>query len=93
MELKPVFNDPNPGALLSHVGELTRQTATEHGEILSRLLDQIQPVDFEAEANPNNAENFKLSNKHYYVLSIEQVLQTAISNRWGLESISPSVSG
>jgi len=62
----------------------THTKVTPHTEILSQLLKQFEPLDFEAIANPHNAENFKLSNKHYTVLSIENVLQIAENKRWGL---------
>ncbi len=70
--------------ILNHVQEITNTTATPHDEILSQLLEQFEPLDFEAMANPHSAENFKLTNKHYTVLSIENVLRKAENNRWGL---------
>ncbi|MDB4104814.1 phage/plasmid primase, P4 family [Salibacteraceae bacterium] len=73
-----------PETLLNHVQELTKKSATPHAEILDQLLEQFEPFDFEEIANPNNAENFKLTNKHYTVLSVENVLQIAENNRWGL---------
>ena len=85
ISLNPQFEDlQKPETLLNHVNELTKTKATSHTEILSQLLDQFKPLDFEDIANPNNAENFKLTNKHYTVLSIENVLQIAENNRWGL---------
>jgi len=55
-----------------------------HNEVLTELILQLQPLDFEALANPNNAEDFKLNNKHYLVLSIEHILDVAKNNNWGL---------
>jgi putative DNA primase/helicase len=57
---------------------------TPHTEILNQLIEQIEPLDFEILANPHNAENFKLNTKHFLVLSIENTLQIAEKNRWGL---------
>lgn len=55
-----------------------------HGEVLAELLQQVQRVDFEAEANPNNADNFRLSRNHYVILTIEKILKLAEVNKWGL---------
>ncbi len=90
VELLPKFEDlEQPETLVKHVQELTKTTATPHAEILSQLLEQLEEFDFETEANPHNAEHFKLSNKHYLVLSIEHVLEVAEKNRWGLCKKSP----
>ena len=56
----------------------------QHNELLAALLRQVGEVNFMAEANPNNADNFKLSRKHYVVLTIEKILQLAEANKWGL---------
>jgi putative DNA primase/helicase len=85
VKLNPQFDDLNqPKTLLNHVQELTKTTPTPHAEILSQLIEQFELLDFEALANPHNAENFKLNNKHYLVLAIENVLKVAENNRWGL---------
>jgi putative DNA primase/helicase len=63
---------------------LVKSEATPHAEILHQLIEQFEPLDFEALANPHNAENFKLNTKHFLVLSIENALQVAEKNRWGL---------
>ena len=85
IKINPQFEDlQQPETLLNHVQEITETKATPHAEILSQLLEQFESLDFEAMANPHNAENFKLSNKHYTVLSIENVLLMAENNRWGL---------
>jgi putative DNA primase/helicase len=57
---------------------------TPHIKILEQLLEQFKPLDFEALVNPNDDDNFKLSSKHFLVLSIENALRLAESNRWGL---------
>lgn len=63
---------------------LTRSEATPHAEILHHLIEQFEPLDFEALANTHNFENFKLNTKHYRILSIKNVSKTATQNRWGL---------
>lgn len=63
---------------------LKKSEATPHAEILHQLIEQFEPLDFIALANPDNAEQFKLNTKHYLVLSIENTLHFAEINRWGL---------
>lgn len=58
--------------------------AMPHVKILRQLIEQIEPLDFETLANPQNTEDFKLNTKHYLILSIENVLQFAETNSWGL---------
>ena len=85
IKINPKFEDlQQPETIKSHVQELTKNEAMPHDQILRQLLEQFEPLDFEAIANPYDAENFKLSNKHYTVLSIENVLQIAEDHRWGL---------
>jgi len=63
---------------------LKKSKATPHAEILPQLIEQFEPLDFEALVNSHNVEKFKLNAKHFLVLSIENVLQVAEKNRWGL---------
>lgn len=63
---------------------LKKSEATPHAEILHQLIEQFEALDFEALANLHNEENFKLNTKHFLVLSIENALQLAEKNRWGL---------
>ena len=85
ISLNPKFESlQHPDILLNHVKELTKSKATAHNEILNQLIEQFEPLDFEEMANPKKVENFKLSYKHYTVLSVENALQVADKNRWGL---------
>lgn len=87
MKLNPVFDDlNNPATILNHIEQLKAKTevSTPHAEILQQLIDQFEALDFEALANPHNSENFKLNTKHFLVLSVENTLQLAEKNRWGL---------
>ena len=57
MELKkinPQFEDLHkPETFLNHIEELQKESeATPHAEILERLLNEIEPIDFEAIAFP-----------------------------------------
>ena len=54
-----------------------------HKEILSRLLERINRIDFRKEAGFTDG-NEKLSKKHYLVCCIEQILSIAQSNNWGI---------
>lgn len=85
IKINPKFEDlQNPDAIINHVKELTKTKATPHAEILNQLIEQFEPLDFEEIANPKKIENFKLSYKHYTVLIVENALQVASKNRWGL---------
>jgi putative DNA primase/helicase len=110
MNISPVFDDlDNPTTILNHVEQLKGKSeiATPHAEILQKLVEQFEPLDFEALAFPQVKElrkklekaapgseqakdiqrqlnSLKLNAKHYLVLSIENVLQLAKKNRWGL---------
>ena len=84
-KLNPKFDElTEPKVFVNHVEELTQLKATPHAEILSELLEQFEPVNFEADANPNSKDNFKLSQKHFLVLAIENVIHVAEKHQWGL---------
>ena len=85
IKINPQFDSlENPKTLLNHVQELTKTTATPHDKILNQLLEQFEPLDFEAMANTYNVKNFKVTRIHYYVLSIKNLLQVARDNHWDL---------
>ncbi|MFT4803633.1 MAG: putative DNA primase/helicase [Psychroserpens sp.] len=85
IKLNPKFDDlQKPQTLMKHVQELTKTSSTPHAEILGELENHFELLDFEAMANPHDVETFKLSNKHYTVLSIENVLLVAENRKWGL---------
>lgn len=80
-KLNPKFDAE---VIINHVQELTKTKATPHEKILKQLIEQFVPLDFEALANPHGIENFKVTDKHYLVLSIENALHLAEKNNWGL---------
>ena len=83
--LNPQFESlEEPGTIIRHINELTDSKEVKHNNILSKLLKQFNKVDFERIANPSVHDNFKLTNKHYSIISIDTVLNTARSNNWGL---------
>ena len=55
MKLNPVFDDlNNPATMISHFEQLKSKSkaATPHAEILQQLIEQFEPLDFEALAFP-----------------------------------------
>lgn len=79
------LNPLNTNEIQKHVESLkSKNEATPHAKIFNQLLNEFQTVDFEKIANPKEHEDFKLGNKHYSVISIEEVLKLAEKNRWGL---------
>ncbi len=126
MIINPVFDElDKPETLINHVKQLARHDEpTAHADILHRLIEQVEPLDFLALAfpqaeglresltelnamvtNPDGGyksgkehqssweqikelqaklDKLKLSQKHFLILSIENVLQLAEKNRWGL---------
>jgi putative DNA primase/helicase len=89
MELNPKFDLNKFGIGADDIQNeakkhLAINEATPHTEILHQLITQFKPLDFDLLANPNNSENFKLTTKHLLVLSVENTLQLAELNRWGL---------
>ncbi len=63
---------------------INNKKATPHNEILSQLIEQFEPIDFEAIANPQKAPDFEIKGKHYVILSIENAVKVAKKNNWGL---------
>ncbi len=57
--------------------------SVKHKEILRLLLDQIEKIDFREHAGLEN-ENEKVGKKHFLVCSIEQILNIAQQNNWGI---------
>lgn len=87
IKINPVFDDlNNPVTIINHVEELKGkiEEATPHAEIFNKLINEFNKVDFEKIANPEGFEDFKLGNKHYSVISIDEVLKLAEKNHWGL---------
>lgn len=95
--------------LHKEIEELRSTEVVPHSQILNNLIDQIQPIDFEALAFPQfnklRAEletidpqkqkerakeirrqltKVKVSTKQYRILSIKEIIKTAVRNNWGL---------
>jgi putative DNA primase/helicase len=83
--LNPEFESlEEPNTIIKHIAKLTEKEDVKHTNILSKLLEEFKRIDFEKIANPSVHDNFKLSNKHYSIISIDNVLKIAKNNNWGL---------
>lgn len=54
----------------------------QHHDVLGCILDQIQLIDFREKAGLTEKE--KIENKHYLIISIEEILNVAQKNHFGL---------
>jgi putative DNA primase/helicase len=87
IKINPVFSDlDNPETIVNHIEQLkgTKEVPVPHKEILLKLIDEIYPIDFEELANPNNEESFEMKQKHFLILSVENIRKIAESHKWGM---------
>jgi len=91
ISLNPNFSDLEPADFLAHIEDLRKgKEAKSYKEIFNELLDQIEPLDFEALAFPKANDDMKqlgqvkLTTKHYLILAVDYILELAKKNRWGL---------
>lgn len=106
--LNPVFEDlKNTETFNEHIKKLKGQNKVLHSEILDKILEQIERIEFkeiafpEAKAlmerlkqvDPQSDEakilneklgKMKLKINHYLIVSIEQIIALAKSNKWNL---------
>jgi len=75
------FNEIESDTQTQHLNEAFEPI--KHNKILDRLLEQIKKIDFREQAGFTD-ENEKLGKKHFLVCSIEQVLNSALLNNWGI---------
>jgi putative DNA primase/helicase len=75
-----------PVEILEHASGIIEQgnKVAPHEMILHELIEQLEILDFKALAAPHNEADFTLKENHFLILSIENVLQVAANNRWGL---------
>lgn len=57
-------------------------TTAPHQKVLAELLLQIEPIDFRERAGLD--EDAKITRKLSVVIAIEEVLDVATANNWGL---------
>jgi len=116
--LTPYFADlENPSTIIDEIENLTSNNIKNHGEILEKLLNQFEPIDFQELAFPESIEvkkrlkklktkqdkspedeviknqifeelkilgKCKPKQKHYLILSIENLRDVSFKNDWGL---------
>ncbi|SEP08536.1 putative DNA primase/helicase [Mucilaginibacter gossypiicola] len=63
-----------------HVKEIR---ALKKDSVLAKLLKELQPIDFRSAVNLRD-DKANLARKHYVVCTIEQIMETAKANNWGL---------
>jgi putative DNA primase/helicase len=63
----------------------TAYVCPTHEQIIKQLLSQVEKVDFRSKAgiDPTD-EDAKLKKNHYLVIVVEEILDLAKRNRWGL---------
>ena len=67
--------------LIKHVESLA-SSSIPHEEILDSLLEKIKPVDFRQLAELE--ESNKLTEAHYLVITVEEVIRIARAHCWGM---------
>jgi len=73
-----------PNCILDEITRLGKSfEPVDHKKILELLLGQVKKVNFRELAGLEN-EKESLQKKHYLVLSIEKILETAQINNWGI---------
>lgn len=83
LSIKPEFDDSIFAKLISdHATELARVERIPARDIFQKLLDQIDKIDFVSLAGVEDKS--KLTNAHYRILAIENILKLAHKNSWGL---------
>jgi putative DNA primase/helicase len=87
IKINPDFSELiNPKTFLSHFEQLKKikEVSVPHKDILAKLIEQIKLIDFEELANPDKLEDFTLKEKHFLILSIENILSIAENQHWGI---------
>ncbi|WP_144080049.1 DNA primase family protein [Flectobacillus major] len=100
----------NPQAMINHVYSLKNsldKSVPKHTELLTRLLEQIEQIDFTNIAFPEigilkeqlksenvkqeevkeigrKIEKTKLGNRHYLIISIDEILKIADKSNWSM---------
>lgn len=72
----------SPEMIVDHAEQHAAVEHIQPRNIFPKLLSQIVPIDFVSEAGVDDKS--KLTNAHYRILSIENILKIAHKNSWGL---------
>lgn len=59
-----------------------RREPIKHGDILYLLLEELKEVDYREKAELDEGD--KLHKKHYSIITIEEILKSAQSHKWGI---------
>jgi len=79
-EEEPTAN--NEGTSGEGTEDSTGPTVIEHSSVLAALLTELKPIDFKQVAKL--PEEAYASQRHYVILTIEQILEIAKQNYWAL---------
>jgi putative DNA primase/helicase len=83
VKIFPQFAPLTPEKIKSHIKEITSPPeGTPPKQILSKLLNKIERVNFRKEAGLEPEQNIKA--KHYLIISVEKLLKIAAANNWGI---------
>jgi len=88
-KLNPQFDDIPPGnngdqaqSIIDHIdGLLKKGEPAPHEDILSHLIEKVEPVDFRELADVGED---KVLNSHYQIITVEEVQRLANDNRWDI---------
>lgn len=83
MDGKKIVELPEGNSGSSFKTESFMKHRAKHEDLLSRLLLQVNKVDFYALANFTKGES-RLIRKHYLICTVEHVLKLARDNDWGI---------
>lgn len=61
---------------------LTIRPAVSHDEVLAEILTQLQPIDFRDKGNLDAEQ--KITQKHQIVISVQEIVETALALHCGL---------
>lgn len=75
-------NLDNPRHIYNHINSLNDFFAPlKHEQLLSKLLEMVKPLDF---ASIAQVEPKKLKDMHYQIITVEEILNLAKENSWGI---------
>ena len=75
--------DETPEPEVTHTQqEKSESGVIEHDSFLKALLEQLKPINFMERAGLSDGE--KLSKQHEIIISVEEVLDVAIKNKWAM---------
>ncbi len=77
--------NPNFHSLIKEeLKELTNSKMRNSKEILNELKNSFQKIDFSKKANTKKIENFKIQQKHYRIIVVDELNKEVKAKNWGL---------